>query len=100
MTRREVRHKDGNIHNHDLSNIAIVGAKAEPKRPGRPPVADPWAILRVSVRASDLARIKAAHPEPSPWAREIILRALDDHTPPQRRADVAHRPNVVYRVRP
>jgi hypothetical protein len=53
----------------------------EPKRIGRPPASDPWTILRVSIRESDLARLKAAvDPEAkgaaSIFAREAILAKL------------------------
>lgn len=51
----------------------------EPKRIGRPPVDDPWTILRVSIRESDLAKLRAFVPEgenASAWARMVLLRQV------------------------
>ena len=65
------------INNAWREGATVEALIAVPKRIGRPPVTDRWTILRVSIRESDLARIKElTNGEPSPWARDILLSEL------------------------
>lgn len=53
------------------------------RRPGRPPVPDPWDRVTVAFRASDLARVRTiVGGSLSEWIRALVLAELELRNPP------------------